>query len=180
MPISEIKKSEVDNFMDSRVKKFYRDTIEMTFNPEWYYVSSIWLFTNDILLQLIKDRTKAELISMSISELLENSVKYSQKQFKDPYPVVKIKLTVRKDKKKIFLEVENYADPDHIEILKQELKTIQSSGSREVFIKKLREAAIRDDGKSQLGLIRIIYEAKGTVTMTQDGLTVRMKVEFDI
>lgn len=166
--------------MNNTVKKYYRDTIEMTFNPDWYYVSSIWLFANDILLQLIRDRTRAELISMSISELLENSVKYSQKQFKDPYPVIKIKLAVRKDKNKIFLEVENYADPDHIEILKQELKSIQGAESREVFIQKLREAAIRDDGKSQLGLIRIIYEAKGQVTMTQDGLKVTMKVEFNL
>lgn len=166
--------------MEKKIIKYYKDTIEMTFNPEWYYVSSLWLFTNDILLQLIEDRITAELISMSLSELLENSVKYSQKQFKDPYPVVRLKLSVRKDKGKIFLEVENYADPDHIEVLKQELKTIQSSQSREVFIQKLREAATRDDGKSQLGLIRIIYEAKGKVTMKQEGLKVTMKVEFSI
>jgi hypothetical protein len=166
--------------MNKRIVKYFKDTIELKFNPEWHYVSSVWLFTNDILLQLIKDRSKAELISMGVSELLENSVKYSQKQFKDPYPIIRMKLSVRKNKGKIYIEVENYSDPDHIEILKKEIKSIQSAESKEVFIQKLREAAIRDDGKSQLGLIRIIYEAKGKVTMVQDGLKVTMKVEFNI
>ncbi len=166
--------------MDREVVKYHKDTFEITFNPEWYYVSSIWLFSNDLLLQLIKDRTRAELISMSISELLENSVKYSQKQYKNPFPIARLKVSVRRDQKKIFLEVENYADPDHLAELKEEMKTIQSAESREVFIEKLKQAAVRDDGKSQLGLIRIIYEAKGKVTMKQDGVRVTMKVEFDI
>lgn len=166
--------------MEKKIVKFHRDTIEMTFNPEWHYVSSIWLFANDVLFRLINDRVRAELVSMSISELLENSVKYSQKQFTEPKPVARFRLSVREDMHKIFLEVENYADPDHIEVLKEELKGIQSAESRKVFITKLREAAIRDDGKSQLGLIRIIYEAKGKVTMKQDGLKVLMKVEFSI
>ncbi len=165
---------------DKKVIKYYKDTIEMTFNPEWYYVSSIWLFTNDILIQRLKNRRRAELISMSISELLENSVKYSQKQFKEPSPVARIRLSIRQEEKKVFVNVENYADPNHIEILKEEMKSIQSAESREVFIQKLREAAVRDDGKSQLGLIRIIYEAKGKVTMKQEGLKVSMNVEFNI
>ncbi len=166
--------------MDKNMVKYYKDTFEITFNPEWYYVSSTWLFANDLLLQLIHDRARVELISMSISELLENSVKYSQKEYKEPCPVVGLRLSVRKDQKKIFIEVENYADPDHLIELKKELKAIQGSKSRDVYINKLREAAVRDDGKSQLGLIRIIHEAKGRVSMFQEGYKVTMRVEFDI
>ncbi len=155
-----------------------KEHISLEFNAQWYYIQHVWAFIQSMLGEVL-DKKKAEMIALSVSELVENSVKYSKHSISE-LNVVRIMLEIFKDRNLISLEVQNFSEPEHIKELEKELASLTSMDPKELFKTKLLNAAKRDDDLSQLGLIRIIYEAKGRVEMASEGNKVAMRVEFDI
>ncbi len=159
--------------------KYGENHFEIIFQQKWSYVRSIWEFIRGLLSIMLRNHKVVEIIAVAVVELAENAVKYSSNDTTEP---VKISLDVDKENKKVIIETFNIADDEHVEILQSELNRVtQKRDAREIYLEKLREVAVRVDGKSQLGLIRIIYESKAELKMKlEDKNKVFLIATFDL
>ncbi len=148
--------------------------IEMVFGPRWTYIATVRSFLQSFLSITLADNKWADVISMSASELLENAVKYASEEG------TKIQIEHRKEENKLYLQVENFSVPEHIEMLKKEIEVINEGDTQEMYLKKMQEAAFRTDGKSQLGLARIRYESNAPIQLKTENNLVKLIVIFDL
>lgn len=129
------------------------ECIELRFGSDWKYISITRQFIQNFLIISTGDQDKSDKFSISISELLENAIKYSTDKI--PYMFVH----VNSDDGTITGVVENYASAEAIEGLRELYDTVMEGTPMEAYVSQMRLAATRDDGKSQLGLARIRFEA---------------------
>jgi hypothetical protein len=134
--------------------------IELKFGPRWKYIACVRGFIQNFLAISIADQPKADKIAMAASELLENAVKYASRD--DTHIVIR----VSPETEKISIDVENTADPQSINNLKAIYGKITQGDPLQVYVAQMKEAALRNDGKSHLGLSRIRYETGGKLTLT--------------
>lgn len=154
---------------DNNMEKGY---IELRFGPRWKYIACARSFIQNFLAISIVDQAKADKIAMAASELLENAVKYANGE--DTH----ISVNVTPSIEKITVEVVNLASADTISDLKQIYGKVTKGNALDAYVSQMKEAALRSDGKSQLGLSRIRYETGGQLTLHIDGN--RVKVVIDI
>ncbi len=110
---------------------------------------------------------------MSASELLENAVKYSANS--ETYMYV----TVNHESSKVSVKVSNNASPEAIHSLKNVFDRINKGEPLEAYVSQMKEAATRSDGKSQLGLVRIRYEAGAELSLEiQDNKRISITAEM--
>ncbi len=57
--------------------KIRKDHMELSFGPRWTYISCVRGFVAHFFAIGLEDKIHAERISLAVSELLENAVKYS-------------------------------------------------------------------------------------------------------
>jgi hypothetical protein len=111
-----------------------------------------WLIVSNILAR------KAEVWANACSELIENSIKYTPNGSSAT-------VTICVQGNEISVETINSAKKENIEALRESLATLEAaSDPRQVFAERLMNPV---RGKSQLGLIKIIMETKGTLELTQ-------------
>lgn len=134
--------------------------IELKFGPRWKYIACVRGFVQNFLAISISDQAKADKIAMAASELLENAVKYASRD--DTHVVIR----VTPETEKISIIVENSANPDAIKILQEVFGRIIQGDPLQMYVAQMKEAAVRSDGKSHLGLARIRYETGGNITLT--------------
>jgi hypothetical protein len=137
--------------------------IELKFGPRWKYIACARGFIQNFIAISIENQAKADKVAMAASELLENAVKYASGE--DTY----ITIRVSPETKKINIAVENQANKKHIETLLEILHTIKKGDPLKVYVAQMKEAALRSDGKSQLGLSRIRYETGGDLKYKIEG-----------
>lgn len=158
-------------FYDTRDKCF----LELIFGPKWKYIATVREFLQDFLSVSLKDGLlKAESISMSVSELLENSIKYGSEAG------IKISVELIETEDKIIVSVENYSTPENIAVLMKEIERVNSGPPEKVYLEKMQEAAMRTDGGSQLGLARIRYEANAEISINVKNDLVSIITEFNL
>jgi hypothetical protein len=138
--------------------------IKLSFGPKWKYVACVRSFVQNFLTITLTDNQKSDKISMAVSELVENAVKYNAKE----KTAIFLKL-LSQETEEILVEVENYATPEQIQVLKKELSKIYQKSPMDAYIDKMREA-VNKEGTSQLGLARIRCEAN---------CDIKLKVEAD-
>jgi hypothetical protein len=112
---------------------------------------------------------------MSASELLENAVKFSNHDG--------IRMMIKKDSKKneIVLVVFNYSAKKEAESLIERVETMNKEDPLQYYIAKMKESAIREDGKSCLGLARINYEGEAKLDVKYfDDEIVQVKAVFKL
>lgn len=148
--------------------------VELVFGPRWTYIASVRNFLQKFLFVTIEDVKSADVISMAASELLENAIKYASEDG------TKISVKYEKDDDKLILAVENFTFPANIEILKEELKKVNSGTPEEMYLMKMQEAALRTDGGSQLGFARIRYETNALIDIEFKDDLVKVVVIFDL
>lgn len=148
--------------------------IRLSFGPKWKYVACVRSFVQSFLAISISDSKKADKISMAVSELVENAVKYNAKEKTWIYLEV-----LSEEKAQILIEVENYALPENIQTLKNEVKKIYQKPPIEAYLEKMQEAVLKGNNTSQLGLARIRCEANCDidVEMKPDNI-VKVKAMF--
>jgi hypothetical protein len=150
--------------------------LDITFGPKWDYIPLTKNFIENFLLVNVVDKKSISKIAMSASELLENAVKFSNKDG--------IRMVVRKHSKKnvIELKVYNYVEEADAKGLKERIKAMISSDPLQFYIAKMKESVTRKDGKSGLGLARIYYEgeAKITADYIKDSKVVELTAIFDV
>ncbi|NOY09343.1 MAG: hypothetical protein GXP33_10945 [Spirochaetes bacterium] len=159
--------------MDRNTIKSDDGFIELVFGPRWKYISCVRSFVQNFLAISLTDLSKVDKIAMAASELLENAVKYSREER------IKINIMVSKELKRVDVYVENKTSAESIEILKKEYEKIMEGTALEAYIKKMREAGLRNDGKSQLGIARIRYETGGRLMLETEDNTVKIKLCVD-
>lgn len=135
------------------------ESIELRFGSNWKYISVTRQFIQNFLLISSGDQDKSDKFSISISELLENAIKYSTD--KRPYMFVHVDT----NSGAITGIVENYATDESIKGLEELFKIVMEGTPMEAYVSQMRLAATREDGKSQLGLARIRFEAGAELEM---------------
>ena len=133
--------------------------IELKFGPRWKYISSARGFIQNFIAISIEDKGKADKIAMAASELLENAVKYACGEETQLYVYVFPNIG------SIKVVVVNQANENAAASLKELFKKISQKPPMEAYISQMKEAAVRKDGKSQLGLARIRYEAGAEIDL---------------
>lgn len=162
------------------VIRFGESFIELDFNASWRYVQSLWDFIRGLLAIFLRDSSRSDVISTAIIELVENAVKYSKKD-ETGHSVILFRLNLDKDERLVYVEVENPADGEHMHTFRDELKRINSAEDpKQIYREKMMEAATREDGKSQLGLVRIIVEAGAKMDVEMRGDNVVVSARFSV
>lgn len=174
-----IKQKNIEYCMKNIIR-FGENHVELIFNQDWCYVQSIWEFIKGLLGVMIRNFQKVELISLCVVELAENAVKYSAKD-KIGIEPIRILLTHDKKNKLLTITTENPADDENIKTLKTEIdRVMQKKEAQLIYLEKIKEVAERSDGKSQLGLIRIVYEGKAKLSMKKINHHVQVVATFSL
>jgi Uncharacterized protein conserved in bacteria len=144
--------------------------IELKFGPRWKYIAVVRAFLQNFMALSSTDNGRGDKIAMAVSELLENAVKYATGDETD----VGVWLNGSEDS--IAVAVTNRASPESIKILQQNWASVMDGDPLQVYIKKMQEAATRNDSKSQLGLVRIRYETGADMSLDVKGDKVTIKL----
>ena len=146
--------------------------IKLKFGPRWKYIACARAFIQNFLAVSIEDKAKADNIAMAASELLENAVKYANSD------TTNIFVNVDPQDEKIVVEVTNIASDQKIIELNEIFNKLKEGTSLEAYVAMMKAAAIRQDGKSQLGLARIQYETGGELKLNIDGNKVTLSIDI--
>jgi hypothetical protein len=145
--------------------------IELSFGPRWKYIAVVRSFIQSFMAVSLQDTTRADNIAMAASELLENAVKYAAGDD------IKIAVSVLTTAENISISVSNQASTEAVETLKSLFQKIMKGDPLEAYMSQMREAAVRKDGKSQLGLARIRYETGLDMDVKVHGDSVTVSLE---
>jgi hypothetical protein len=145
--------------------------IELSFGPRWKYIAVVRSFIQSFMAVSLQDTTRADNIAMAASELLENAVKYAAGDD------IKIAVSVLTTAENISISVSNQASTEAVETLKSLYQKIMKGDPLEAYMSQMREAAVRKDGKSQLGLARIRYETGLDMDVKVHGDSVTVSLE---
>ena len=151
--------------------------IELNFGPRWKYIAVTRAFIQNFIAISIDDAERADKVAMATSELLENGVKYASAEG------TFIRLHVDPEsKREINVVVENEATAEQIAELQKMFDTVAEGDPLQTYVELMKQSALRDDGKSQLGLARIRYETAGDLSLQiKDGhrvvITLQVKLE---
>jgi len=146
--------------------------IELRFGPRWKYIACARGFIQNFLAISIINQTKADKIAMAASELLENAVKYANGE------ETQISVHVAPQTERITVCVSNVATTESVETLKDIYAKISQGNALDVYVSQMKEAALRSDGKSQLGLARIRFETGGDLKLEINGNTVKVYIDI--
>lgn len=147
--------------------------IQLSFGPRWKYIAVVRAFVQNFLAVSLLDDAKADKIAMAASELLENAVKYASGE------ETKVGMSVHPTHGKIMsISVSNKAAPEAIANVRAMFDKIMSGDPLEAYVNQMREAATRQDGKSQLGLVRIRYETGCRMSLETTNDTVTFVLEL--
>jgi hypothetical protein len=109
---------------------------------------------------------------MAASELLENAVKYADGE------ETNIAVHVTPQTEKITVCVSNIANMESLDTLKKIYSKISQGNPLDAYVSQMKEAALRSDGKSQLGLARIRYETGGDLRLVIEGNIVKVYIDI--
>ena len=146
--------------------------IELKFGPRWKYIAAARAFIQNFLAIGFADDLRADKIAMAASELLENAVKYAAGE------ETRVSVKLHSKSGEVDISVSNKASPEAIAGLKKIWNSVMSGDPLEAYIRMMREAATRQDGKSQLGLVRIRSETGGTMTLRTEGDFVTIDLKY--
>lgn len=137
-------KKKIDNFDDLwRMKKTGRLALR-----EW-------------MITFPYEQELANVIANACSELIENCIKYSVVNTAAQVEIFAIR-------ENVYVETINIADEAQILKIKETLKLIEANMDDlvDLYLKKIKKA--QDTGKSQLGLIKIIMETQGRLSIIEE------------
>jgi len=149
--------------------------VELKFGPNWSYISTVRNFIINFLAITLVDKKRADHIAMAVNELVENAIKYSDRDGID------INLEVFRNKKDDTIKVMvcNHAKKNEVETLKKILTEINSEPPLEAFMKRMKDSAIAECKKSNIGLARVRYESNAKISADYENGFVKVFAEFD-
>lgn len=131
--------------------------IELRFNPVWDYIPFVREYIRNVVTLYYKEPRSVEQITLAVSEVLENAVKYSVKSD------VRMILERLGNTLPVKLCVYNYAEPAHGQCLIETVEEMKTVEPLEFYIHKMKLSVKQDSGRANIGLARIYYESEGLI-----------------
>jgi hypothetical protein len=137
-------------------------SLKLMVEPKWDKVEEVRTESSEFLKSHGFSNETACALTMVVSELIENSIKYGRFNLSENRVVVTIDI----DEDIVTIEVINPVDEtvyDHLKKLDRRIQWIRGHQDPfEAYIERLRDVSKRplDDEESGLGLVRIAYEGK--------------------
>lgn len=136
--------------------------VDLKFGPKWTYISTVRTFVENFMAISLDNKKKAGIIAMSVNELIENAIKYSDSND------IQIKFQILSNEKKIYVNVSNHSTPEEESNLKTILTEINSLPPLEAYMSRMKSSLDSLNGKSSIGLARIRYESNAEISHTYD------------
>jgi hypothetical protein len=146
--------------------------MELEFPPDWRVLRELRMFVTSLVFTVAESDSVAERVSMVVTELAENAVKYSSEHSRSTV----VRLRVEPTETGIRCEAENFAEPDAILELMRQIQRVNEGDSLDVYIKALSEA--EEGTSSKVGLARIRHEGQMTISCQVSDSKVRMVAEM--
>lgn len=137
--------------------------LDITFGPIWDYIPITRAYIENFLTANAMDKESISKIEMSVSELLENAVKYATDDG--------IRVILKKDQENaILLSVSNYLKKDKAVSLIEAIIEMQKHNSLEYYVKRLRESRSHKETKNSAGcgLARVYHEGNASLIPEYD------------
>jgi len=146
--------------------------MEIRFKPEYRCVNHARLLINSFVLLVFDDRTLAGRVAMTGAELIENSVKRATS------PLCVLRLQIQSERTRtVRLETENEATSENIRELLQVMQQVTQGSPMDAYTRALSVIPEKDASAAHLGLARIRYEGKMTLSCQVQGALVRVIAE---
>ena len=134
--------------------------VDLKFGPKWTYISTVRTFVENFMAISLANKKKAGIIAMSVNELIENAIKYSDKEG------IQIKFQIMSNEKKIYVNVSNHATVEEENNLKKILAEINSLPPLEAYMNRMKSSLDSMNNKSAIGLARVRYESNAEINHT--------------
>mgnify|MGYP001294259998 CR=1 FL=1 len=145
--------------------------MELEFPPDWRVLRDLRTFVNKLVVSVVDSDDLAARVSMVVTELAENAVKYSR----DSHQVVRLR--VEPTENGIRCETENTASAEHISSLEATMAEVNEGDPLDAYARAL-VAVSENDTSSRIGLARIRHEGQMTLRSAVTGSRVRIIAEM--
>ena len=145
--------------------------MEVEFPPDWRVLRDLRTFVNKLVNSVVESDDLAARVSMVVTELAENAVKYSQENS------TVVRLRVEPTESGIRCETENVATAEHISSLEKTLTLVNEGDPMDAYARALI-AISENDTTSRIGLARIRHEGQMALRCAISGSTVRIIAEM--
>ena len=147
--------------------------MEVEFPPDWRVLRDLRTFVGKLVTSVIESDDLAARVSMVVTELAENAVKYSVEN------ASVVRLSVEPTANGIRCETENRASAKNIKELEQTLTAVNEGDPLEAYANALI-AVNESDTSSRIGLARIRHEGQMAVRCVVDQQKVRIIAEMQL
>ena len=132
--------------------------MDLDFGREWGNITLVKAFFENFITAKMEGSDEVHKIGITVSELLENAVKYSSKDG--------VRIIIQKKKKNgtVRIRVFNYANEQHVNNLKIRIKEMRSMDSLDFYLYRMRESVKDKKASPGLGLARVYHEAEADIT----------------
>ena len=134
--------------------------VDLKFGPKWTYISTVRTFVENFMAISLENKKKAGIIAMSVNELIENAIKYSDIEG------IQIKFQIISNEKKIYVHVANHTTAEEENNLNIILSEINSLPPLEAYMNRMKASLDSLNNKSAIGLARIRYESNAEISHT--------------
>ena len=146
--------------------------MELEFPPDWRVLHELRVFVNKLVFTVADSDELAQRVSMVVTELAENAVKYAENH------TALVRLRVQPTLNGIRCETENLANPTHIDDLQRTLEKVNEGDAEEAYARALLEACDEVTTSSRVGLARIRTEGGMKLSCVVNDSTVRIIAEL--
>ena len=135
-----------------------RNYMDLAFDREWGNITLVKTFFEEFTLSKMKEAEDIHKVGITVSELLENAVKYSTKNG--------IRIVIKSEKldKIVRIKVLNYTSDYHINNIKTRLKEMKTMDSLDFYLYRMRESVKDKNAPPGLGLARVYHEAQAELS----------------
>jgi hypothetical protein len=136
------------------------DYVEIRFAPRRKYAPVVRAFVRSVLGASVQDTRTVVRAVVAVSELLENAVKHASSQ------ETMVRIHVQSGEQgRVTVSVENRATADAIRAFQSSFAETMHGDALERYVECVRQAALRTDGKSRIGLSRVRYESQARMRL---------------
>ncbi|HKP61338.1 MAG TPA: hypothetical protein VJV78_31635, partial [Polyangiales bacterium] len=118
------------------------------------------------------DQASADKVSIVVSELLENAIKYGI-----PSSEVEFELSIARDGSGVEVRVRNRAMPTRLAVLQREFQRVAGDTASASFNRALQRLQKLPAGASMLGLSRVAMEATLQLEVAEDRVSITARLE---